>query len=118
MAHPAGRLDEIVHQRTRLGILTVLGEVSIAESTLLRDTLELSDGNLSRHLTVLADAGYVEITKGYRGRRPLTEIRATSAGRQALHDYLDGIQAVIHRARSGMAGGDEATGSDPAGGRR
>ena len=101
MTHPSGRLDDTVHQRTRLGILTVLSEVSRADFTFLRDTLELSDGNLSRHLTVLEEAGFVEIEKGYRGRRPHTSITATTEGKQALARYVDDIQKVIDRARAG-----------------
>ena len=100
MSHPVGRLDDIIHQRTRLGILTVLSEVAASDFTFLRDTLELSDGNLSRHLTVLADAGYVKLTKGYQGRRPHTAVAATKAGRRALDAYLSDLQAVIDRART------------------
>lgn len=100
MSHPSGRLDDTIHQRTRLGILTVLSEVSAADFTFLRDTLELSDGNLSRHISVLEDAGYVAIEKGYRGRRPHTSITATASGRAALAAYVDDIQSVIDRARA------------------
>lgn len=108
MSHPSGRLDDLIHQRTRLGILTVLSEVSEANFTFLRDTLELSDGNLSRHLTVLEEAGYVDIEKGYRGRRPHTSIKATTKGRRAFADYVEDIQVVIDRARQGQAKPDSA----------
>jgi DNA-binding MarR family transcriptional regulator len=99
-SHPSGRLDDLIHQRTRLGIMTVLSEVANSDFTFLRDTLELSDGNLSRHLTVLEEAGYVEISKGYRGRRPHTSVTATKTGQKALAEYLTNLQAVINRVRS------------------
>lgn len=100
MSHPSGDLDDIIHQRTRLGVMTVLCEVSESDFTFLRDTLGLSDGNLSRHLTVLADAGYVRITKGYQGRKPHTSVKATARGRRALDRYLTSLQDLIDRARS------------------
>ncbi|MCB0117031.1 MAG: transcriptional regulator, partial [Caldilineaceae bacterium] len=91
-------LDELVHQRTRLGILTVLSEVTDADFVFLRDTLELTDGNLSRHLMVLEDAGYVRITKTFRARRQHTAVKATRSGRAALSRYLIDLQAIIDRA--------------------
>ena len=99
MTHPSGRLDEVIHQRTRLGILTVLSEVDGADFVFLRDTLELTDGNLSRHLRVLEDAGFVKITKDFRNRRPHTTARATPSGRLAFQRYLADLQVVIDQAR-------------------
>lgn len=93
-------LDETVHQRTRLGILTVLAEVGSASFTHLRDTLELSDGNLSRHLRVLEDAGYVTIDKTFRGRTPHTAVAATDEGRAALAGYLGALEDMIERLRA------------------
>ena len=99
-SHPATRLDNVVHQRVRLGILTVLEEAGRAEFTYLRDALGLSDGNLSRNLSVLDQAGYVAIEKGREGRRPRTWVSVTAAGRaalaaelRALRELLDGIGA-------------------------
>src|SRR3712207_8147482 len=57
VTHPARRLDDTVHQRVRLGILAVLREARRADFAYLRDALELTDGNLSRHIAVLEDAG-------------------------------------------------------------
>ena len=62
MTHPTNGLDDTVHQRVRLGVLTILSESRRADFTYLRDSLELTDGNLARHLQVLGDAGYVRIT--------------------------------------------------------
>jgi hypothetical protein len=67
--HPTNGLDETVHQRHRLGILTITGEAQRAEFGYLREALGLTPGNLSKHLTVLEQAGMVEVEKG-AGRGP------------------------------------------------
>ena len=72
MTYPTRNLDEIVHQRHRLGILTLAAESRRVEFGYLRESLELTAGNLSRHITVLAEAGLVEVDKGYDGKRPRT----------------------------------------------
>lgn len=94
MSHPSSELDEIVHQRVRLGILTVLGEADRVEFTYLRDRLDVTDGNLNRHLQVLADAGFVRIEKRSTGRSR-TWIAATRTGRKALADHLARLQQII-----------------------
>jgi DNA-binding MarR family transcriptional regulator len=100
VSHPTRDLDEAVHQRVRLGILAVLTEVRRADFSYLRATLELTDGNLSRHLTVLEDAGFVRIHKTFEGRRPRTWISATRQGRTAYRSELAALQALIDRAAS------------------
>jgi DNA-binding MarR family transcriptional regulator len=97
MTHPTEALDEIVHQRTRLGILAVLAEVGRAQFGFLRETLSLSDGNLSRHLTILEEAGYVDIDKGYEGKRPRTWVRITKTGRRALSDEVASLKALVRQ---------------------
>ena len=84
MTHAIERLDDIVHQRVRLGLLTVLDELGEADFNYLRKELGLTAGNLSRHLTVLTDAGYVAMTREFVGVRPRTWIRITSEGQAAL----------------------------------
>lgn len=93
--HPSRLLDDTVHQRVRLGILAVLAEADQADFGFLKEALDLSDGNLSRHLRVLEDAGYVSIEKGYEGRRPRTWVNATKKGRRALADHLAALQQLI-----------------------
>jgi DNA-binding MarR family transcriptional regulator len=105
--HPTNGLDEIVHQRHRLGILTVTAEAKRAEFGYLRDTLGLTAGNLSRHLTVLEEAGLVEVEKGYEGRRPRTWVRITRNGRSALGAELDLLAALV-RLRSALPRSPEA----------
>ena len=98
MSHPTSDLDDVVHQRVRLGILAVLSEADRVEFTYLRDRLDVTDGNLNRHLQVLSEAGFVEIEKRTHGRSR-TWVLATRAGRRALTDHLDLLQAIIDSTR-------------------
>jgi DNA-binding MarR family transcriptional regulator len=97
VTHPALRLDDTVHQRVRLGILAVLREAGRADFGYLRDALELTDGNLSRHIAVLEQAGLVKVDKGFEGKRPRTWVQATRAGRAALKAELAALQELIQR---------------------
>ncbi len=109
MTHPVQGLDEVVHQRTRLGILAVLAEGARAQFGFLQETLGLTDGNLSRHLRTLERAGYVRIEKGYEGRRPRTWVRISRAGRQALDSEIDLLKQVM----AGVDSGALTSGVDP-----
>jgi DNA-binding MarR family transcriptional regulator len=93
--HPAQRLDEVVHQRVRLGILAVLAEADHADFAYLKESLGLTDGNLSRHLRVLEDAGMVQITKGFEGKRPRTWVAATRSGRAAFGAEIAALRELI-----------------------
>jgi len=96
--HPTARLDDLVHQRVRLGILTILAEADVADFTWLRDELDLTDGNLSRHLAVLEEAGHVRISKEHADRRPVTRIHSTRTGRRALLEHLSALQELIDKS--------------------
>lgn len=95
--HPTNGLDETVHQRHRLGILTITAEAQRAEFGYLREALGLTPGNLSKHLTVLEQAGLVAVDKGYAGRRPRTWVRITSQGRAALAAELATLTELLRR---------------------
>lgn len=95
MSHPTRGLSEVVHQRHRLGVLTIAREVDQVEFGHLRTALDLTAGNLSRHLSVLEDAGLIDIEKGYSGRRPRTWVRITPAGRAALDAELQVLRQLI-----------------------
>ena len=97
MTHPTNELDDVVHQRVRLGLLAVLVEARRADFTYLRDSLELTDGNLSRHLQVLEGAGYVKLTKTFEGKRPRTWVSATKQGRAAFAAEVGALRALIDR---------------------
>jgi DNA-binding MarR family transcriptional regulator len=92
-------LDPMLHERGRLAIVSVLAAVDSLTFTELRDTLEMTDGNLSVHLQKLEDKGYVAITKQFVSRRPQTTCRLTRAGRQAFSRYLDHLQVIIQQGR-------------------
>jgi DNA-binding MarR family transcriptional regulator len=95
VSHPSRRLDDAVHQRTRLGILAVLCEGGRSDFSYLRDTLELTDGNLSRNISRLEQAGYVSVDKVLEGRRPRTWLTVTPAGRAALAAEIAALRDII-----------------------
>lgn len=88
-------LDRIVHEPARLMILLYLIGLESADFVFLLNATELTWGNLSSHLAKLEEAGYVEIEKGYAGKRPRTVVRITSAGRAAVQAYRDTMQGAL-----------------------
>jgi DNA-binding MarR family transcriptional regulator len=98
--HPALELDEQVHQKTRLALLTVLDEAGRADFPYLKRLLGLTDGNLGRHLEVLAERSLVEIQKGHEGRRPRTWATITPLGRAALTAEMKVLAELLQRFRS------------------
>jgi len=96
----ATSLDRLLHDRMRLGIVSAL---AAAESPLsfteLKGALNATDGNLGVHARKLEDAGYLSCEKTFAGRTPRTEYALTTAGRRALHKYLDHLDAIIRAAR-------------------
>jgi DNA-binding MarR family transcriptional regulator len=96
-SHPANGLDDIVHQRVRLGILTVAHEARRVEFSYLRDTLGVTAGNLSQHLGVLENAELITIEKGYAGKRARTWITLTKAGQTALAEEVAHLKVLISR---------------------
>jgi DNA-binding MarR family transcriptional regulator len=100
MNHPANALDDIVHQRVRLGILAIAGEARRVEFGFLRTSLDLTAGNLSKHVTVLENAGLIVVEKGYAGRRARTWIRLTPAGQRALREEIRHLKRLIDQLES------------------
>jgi len=98
--HPVNGLDEVVHQRVRLGILTIAHEARRVEFGYLRTQLELTAGNLSQHLGVLENAGLVEVEKGYAGKRGRTWITLTAAGTTALAEEIGRLKLLIARVET------------------
>jgi DNA-binding transcriptional ArsR family regulator len=96
----AVNLDRLIHDRTRLAIISALAASSPLAFTELKTLLDLSDGNLSVHARKLEDAGYVTCTKGFEGRLPKTQFSLTEAGHRALRQYLDHMEAIIRHART------------------
>jgi DNA-binding MarR family transcriptional regulator len=97
-------LDRIFHEKARLGIVSSLaGHAGALGFSDLKSLCSLTDGNLSRHLQVLEQAGYVDIEKGYDGRRPCTRCRLTAAGRARFSDYLAVLEQVLRKATRAAA---------------
>ena len=100
---PAGRgpraLDPVVHERTRLGILSALVVSAGLSHPELRALLDTTDGNLSVHARKLEQTEYVTCSKTFAGRMPRTEYRITPAGRKALEAYLAHMEAIIRATR-------------------
>lgn len=97
--HPADEIDDVVHQRHRLGVLVVLAEAKRADFAYLKSVLELTDGNLGRHLQVLDEAGLVKLDKVFEDGRPRTWVSLTRAGRAALTQELETMEKLIRRVR-------------------
>jgi len=92
-------LDRVIHEKARLGVLTSL--VAHPKGRVFGDLKEmcgLTDGNLSRHLQVLEDAGFIAIEKGYDRNRPQTVCRITAKGRQRYLEYLKVLEQVVRDA--------------------
>ena len=88
-------LDPLIHAPARLQLVTSLAAVSEAEFSTLRDALGVSDSVMSKHVSALADAGYLHIRKGSRAGRRTTWIRLTPAGGQALRDHVAALRRLI-----------------------
>jgi DNA-binding HxlR family transcriptional regulator len=101
MENTAASLDRVVHERTRLAIVSALAVNASLTFNELKQLLRVSDGNLSVHARKLEDAGYVSCVKSFAGRLPKTEYRLTAAGRRVLEKYLDHMEALIRATREG-----------------
>jgi len=87
-------LDRVIHEPARLRILTILSGVDVTDFSFLLSTLGLTKGNLSSHMDKLEKAGYVDVNKSFNGRIPHTEFHITEAGRSALTQYWQDIDAI------------------------
>ncbi|MEV5885745.1 transcriptional regulator [Streptomyces sp. NPDC052020] len=90
-------LDPVIHAPVRLQIVSLLAAASEAEFAFVRDSLEISDSVLSKHAAALENAGYVEIRKGYVGKRPRTWLKLSPQGRRAFDTYVADLQRIVGR---------------------
>ena len=93
------KLDRLVHERLRLGMLSALAVNESLTFNDLKKLLDTTDGNMSVHARKLEEAGYVSCTKSFAGRMPRTDYKLTAAGRRALERYLDHMEALIQAMR-------------------
>ena len=95
------KLDRIIHERVRLGIVSALAVDESLTFNELKSLLKTTDGNLSAHARKLEEADYLECTKTFEGRLPKTEYKLTPTGRKALERYLNHMEALIRATREG-----------------
>lgn len=87
------KFDRLIHQPSRLAIIAVLAAAESADFTYLLNATGLTRGTLSAHLSKLEGAGYLEITKTFKGKYPNTSAALTSAGRKAFKKYRKQYEA-------------------------
>ena len=93
--HPLADIDQVIHASARLMVLAYLYVVESADYVFLTRITGLTWGNLSTHMTRLEEAGYIEMLKEFRGKKPHTKIQLTEQGRAAFHEYKKSLQQVL-----------------------
>lgn len=96
---PHQKFERLIHERSRLGIISALAVNQSLTFNDLKKLVRTTDGNLSVHARKLEDAGYLACTKSFDGRTPKTEYSLTRAGRRALEQYLNHMEALIRTMR-------------------
>jgi len=96
---PFLQLDRVIHEKGRLAIMSLLAAAPQLAFTELRDTLNMTDGNITAHLRTLQESGYVAVTKSFQGGRPLTTFALTAAGRKAFATYIDLLEQIVQQSK-------------------
>jgi DNA-binding MarR family transcriptional regulator len=96
---PFLQIDRVIHEKGRLPIMSLLAATPELSFTELRDTLKMTDGNLSVHIKTLQEAGFVSVTKTYQNQRPLTTCALTPAGRRAFAHYIDLLEQIVRQSK-------------------
>jgi Winged helix DNA-binding domain len=91
-------LDQALLDPTRFFIVSLLAATQWAEFGYVRDTLEISDSALSKQVTTLGKLAYVDVDKGYVGKRPRTWLRLSAAGKTALHGHIAALEQIARHA--------------------
>ena len=89
------QLDDLLHSRIRLAIVSILTNYEEVEFTYLRDSIGATDGNLNTHLKILEDAKYIRVRKTFIERKPRTFYSLTNEGNNAFRDYISQIERFI-----------------------
>ena len=93
--HPLADIDQVIHASARLMVLTYLYVVESADYVFLMRMTGLTWGNLSTHMAKLEEAGYIEMLKEFKGKKPHTRIQLTEQGRAAFREYKKSMQQVL-----------------------
>ena len=96
---PFLQIDRVIHEKGRMGIMSLLAASPELSFTEMRDTLEMTDGNLTTHIRTLQEAGYVAVAKSYQNNRPLTTCSLTVAGRKAFATYIDLLDQIVRQTK-------------------
>ena len=96
---PFLQLDRVIHEKGRMAIMALLAASPELSFTELRDTLEMTDGNLTTHLRTLREEGYVSVAKSYQNNRPLTTCSLTAAGRKEFSNYIALLEEIVQQAK-------------------
>jgi DNA-binding MarR family transcriptional regulator len=91
------QLDRVIHEKGRLGIMSMLAASPELSFTELRDALEMTDGNLTTHIKALQQEGYIAVAKSYQNNRPLTTCCLTEAGRKAFAEYIGLLERIVRQ---------------------
>ena len=92
--HPRHALDEVIHAPVRYSVMATLAAAEEAEFGFVRDGVQVSDSVLSKTVATLERAGYVEVRKGYVGKRPRTWLRLSGDGRRAFDAHVAALRAI------------------------
>ena len=93
------QLDRVIHEKGRLAIMSMLAAASELSFTEMRDSLGMTDGNITTHIRTLQEAGYVSITKSFQNNRPLTTCSLTASGRKAFTNYINLLEKIVQQSK-------------------
>ncbi len=93
--NPFRELDPLLHSQLRLGVMSLLISLEEADFVYLKEKTGSTAGNLSVQLDKLSQAKYIEVDKGYSGKKPRTTCRITNTGRKAFEEYLEALKTYI-----------------------
>ena len=96
---PFLQIDRVIHEKGRMAIMSLLAASPELSFTEMRETLSMTDGNLTSHIRTLQEAGYVSIAKTYQNNRPLTTCSLTAAGRKAFTTYIDLLDQIVRQTK-------------------
>ena len=96
---PFLQLDRVIHEKGRLAIMSLLAAMAELSFTEMRDTLTMTDGNLTAHIRTLQESGYVSVTKAFQGGRPLTTYALTAQGKKAFAAYINLLEQIVQQTR-------------------
>jgi DNA-binding MarR family transcriptional regulator len=96
---PFLQLDRIIHEKGRLAIMSLLAASPQLSFTEMRDTLNMTDGNITAHTRMLHEAGYIAVTKAFQGSRPLTTYALTPTGRKAFATYINLLEKIVEQTK-------------------